>query len=103
MMTWYAKHPQVTMDMLGFIPSFLNEEDKRPAKEQIDSNYSHGGGWSAFHGFTMLPNGNLSYPGDPEVLLLAETKLRDETIRFYEHSWLCIIQPDGSFEIARVD
>jgi hypothetical protein len=29
--------------------------------------------------------------------------LRDEEIRFYDYSWLAIVQPDGSFEVARVD
>jgi hypothetical protein len=51
----------------------------------------------------MLENGNLSYPGDLETRLLFESNLRDETIRFYEGSWLAIIQPDGFFEIARLD
>ncbi len=102
-MIWYMKHPQATPEMLGFIPEFLNEDDPRPAKEQIDSNYGHGGGWHPLPGWTMLPDGNISYPGDPPCLLLAETKLRDETIRVYQYAWMAIIQPDGSFEIARLD
>jgi len=102
-MIWVAKHPDMTVEMLGYVPDFLNDQDPRPAKEQIDANYGHGGGWNSFPGFTMLPNGSLSYPGDPPIPVLAETKLRDETIRFYEHAWLAIIQPDGSYEISRVD
>jgi len=102
-MLWKLVHPQATPEMLGFLPEFLSEEDPRPAKEQIDFNYSHGGGWCPFKGFKMLPNGNLKYPGDPETELLAETKLREETIRFYNHSWCAIIQSDGSYEISRVD
>ena len=102
-MKWIPKHPKATPEMMGYFPGFLSEDDPRPAREQIDSNYQHGGGWQPFHGFTMLPDGNLSYPGDPPVQLLWETKLRDETIRFYNHAWCSIIQPDGSFEISRVD
>lgn len=102
-MIWTAKHPEMTRTHLGELPHFLSENDPRPAREQIDSNYAHGGGWSPFPGFTMLEDGNLSYPGDPPVRLLAETQLRDELIRFYEHDWLAIIQEDGSFEISRVD
>lgn len=91
------------MELLGFIPGFLSENDPRPAREQIDSAYQHGGGWSPFEGFKMLSDGNMQYPGDPPTRLLAETKLRDEVIRFYEHSWLAIVQQNGSFEVTRVD
>jgi hypothetical protein len=102
-MIWIQKHPQASIEMLGFLPSFISEEDPRPAREQFNTNYGHAGGWSPFQGFTMLPNGNLKYPEDPETRLLWETKLRDETIRFYEHAWVAIIQPDGSHEICRMD
>lgn len=102
-MIWVQKHPQFTLEMLGFIPTFLTETDPRPATEQLNTNYRHGGGWIPQSKFTMLPNGNLSYPGDPPLPLLAETHLRDETIRFYDCSYLVVIQPDGSFEVARLD
>lgn len=100
---WVAKHPEATPDMLGFLPTFLREADKRSAREQFDSAYSFAGGWHPFKGHTMLPNGNLAYPGDPPTLLLAEAKLHDETIRLYEHAWVAIIQKDGSYEIYRMD
>ena len=98
---WTAKHPQFTEDMLGYIPSFLRETDPRSAREQIASGYI--GGWEPFPGFRMLENGNLDYPGDPPTRLLAETNLRGEIIRFYNYAWLAVIQPDGSFEVARLD
>jgi hypothetical protein len=102
-MIWHLKHPKATPDMLGYIPSFLSEDNPRPAREQINTAYAHGGGFQPFIGFKMLPDGSLKYPDDPPTLLLAETTLRHETIRFYQHSWLAIIQPDGTFEITRVD
>lgn len=93
----------MTMEMLGFIPDFLSEADPRSAREQFNANYSHAGGWKPFKGFTMLKNGNLKYPGDEPTRLLAETRLRDETIRFYQHAWVAVIQTDGSYEICRMD
>lgn len=96
-------HPKATLEMLGFIPDFLNEYDPRSAREQLDSNYSHGGGFHTLPGFSMAPNGDLLYPGDPPFALLAETQLRDETIRVYNYAWVSIIQPDGSFIVARMD
>lgn len=102
-MNWKMKHPRATPDMLGYIPSFLNEDDPRSVREQLDSAYSFAGGWQPFKGFKMLSNGDLAYPGDPPTRLLAETKLRNETIRFYEHAWVAIVQEDGSYEICRMD
>lgn len=100
MLIWAKKHPKVTFEMLGYIPEFLSDNAPASAKDQIARNYC--GGWNAFKGFEMHDNG-LKYPGDPLMRLLFETKLRDEVIRFYEASWLAIIQPDGSHEIARLD
>lgn len=100
-MIWVAKHPQFRPDMLGYIPTFLNEDDPRPVREQF--NHAYSGGWRPFPGFEMLPNGDMAYPGDPPTELLAETKLRNETIRFYDCAWVAIVQPDGSFEVCRMD
>lgn len=100
-MEWTMKYPGMTIEHLGYIPHFLHNEDQRPAKEQIDAGYISG--WIPFKGFTMTKTGDLTYPGDPPMHVLAETKLRDEIIRFYPHSWLAIVQPDGSFEVARLD
>lgn len=99
---WTIKHPQFSYDGLGYLPSFLDTDNPLPAKEQFHQAYSHGGGWMRFEGFTMTETG-IKYPGDPEMVLLAETKLRDETIRFYEASWVAIVQPGGTYEIARMD
>ena len=96
------KHPKANYEMLGYLPDMLSEDDPRSAREQLDANYRHGGGWSPFKGFTMTPTG-LKYPGDPPQRLLAETTLRDETIRFYDCSWVAVVAPDGSYEIARMD
>lgn len=98
---WDFKHPEMTLDHLGFIPEFINTDDPRGAAKQIDEAYISG--WSPFPGFEMKANGDLLYPGDPPTRLLAEAKLREETIRFYDHAWLAIVQPDGTFEVARLD
>jgi hypothetical protein len=87
--------------MLGFIPSFLDEGDPRPAKEQINTNYI--GGWNPIPGFVIRQNGNLGYPDDPDMHLLAEGRFRDEVLRFYECELLGIKQPNGTWEIARLD
>jgi hypothetical protein len=96
-------HPRMTREALGEIPYFLSEEDPRSAAEQINANYPFGG-WQKFRGFTKADDkGGLKYPGDPVMRPLASAKLRDETIYFYQSAWVGIFQPDGSFEIARLD
>jgi hypothetical protein len=102
-MRWYLLHPEMRAEMLGFIPSFLDEADPRPAKEQFNERYVSGGGWSPFSGFRLGHNNALSYPGDPPLVALAETKLRNELIVFYRHAWVAIIQPDRTFEACRMD
>ena len=91
-------------DLVGFIPEFLSEDDPAPAKEQIDRSYQHGGGWRRFEGFVYDPlNKSIKYPDDPVMYPWAEAKLRDELILVYPSAWVCIVQPDGSYEIARID
>lgn len=101
-MQWIAKHPSADGGDLGFIPSFLSEDNPKSAKEQIADNYV--GGWFPFTGFIVNPNTHaLHYPGDPPMVVLWEAKLRDEVIRVHVHAWVSITQADGSVEIARLD
>ncbi len=90
-------------DALGYIPHFLVPEDTRPAKEQFTERYIYGG-WSKFEGHTLnLKTMALKYPGDPPMLPLAVAELGHEKIYVYPHAWVLILQPDGSFEVARLD
>jgi len=102
-LVWTFHHPLMTSEMLGYIPDFLSAHNPKPAVQQLHEAYRHGGGWHKFEGFKMLPNKDLSYPDDPPVRLLASCTLRDEEIRFYQHSWVAVVQKDGSFEVARMD
>ncbi len=81
MMTWVICHPAFRPEGLGYLQF---------------------GGWRPFHGFTVTARG-LEYPNDPPQPLLAEARLRNEVVRLYKGSWVAIIQPDGSHEIARMD
>jgi hypothetical protein len=91
-------------DAVGWIPQFLSEDDPRPAKEQLDTNYKHGGGWNPMNGWHFFKDTlKLYYPGDPAMLPFAKMKLRDEVILVYDHSWVLIMQPDGSHEVSRMD
>ena len=81
---------------------FLSESNPHSAREQLDAGYRQFGGWQPFHGFVMTARG-LEYPRDAPQPLLAEARLRHELVRLYKGSWVAIVQPDGSYEIARMD
>ena len=93
------------IELLGFIPSFLHEDDTRPAAEQIAENYSHGGGWRPMAGWTLdlSDGGAIAYADDPPLRPIAHAKLRDEMIIVYPHGWVAIVQRNGAFEISRMD
>lgn len=94
---------------LGFIPEFFHTDDDRPAAEQLNESYAHGGGVNPFEGFTLkldrknLANTSIKYPGDPKFLPLGWAKLRDEVILVFEYDWVAIVQPDDSYVITRCD
>lgn len=107
----YYREPSL-INAVGFIPSFLNRDDPRPAAEQFRQNYI--GGWTPFKGFTLSPGvtpglldgdniPKIKYSGDPAMPPLAYGMLRDEMIVVYPSAWVMILQPDGSHEIARMD
>jgi hypothetical protein len=83
--------------------AMLSEDDPRPAREQLDSHYKHGGGWVPFEGFRLGSDNSLLYPGDPPIRPVARARLRDEVILVYLHDWVAIKQPNGSFEVCRMD
>lgn len=102
-MVWMIVDGKSTPEDLGFIPSFLDPDDPRSAREQLDANYQHGGGWDPRPKFTLNKDGSLSYPGDPDMYPIALTTLHDVTVIVYPYSWVVLMQKDRSFEIARLD
>jgi hypothetical protein len=86
----------------GYIPTFLDTNDPRPAVEQIDANYV--GGWSDFKGFDFdYDSLTLHYKGDPPIRPLSALLFRREMLLLYPHAWVLILQPDRSWQIARLD
>ena len=91
-----------TRDDWGIIPSFLDENDPRGAKEQFNERYV--AGWSAFEGFTLnKDNMHLKYPGDPPTKPKSYMFFRDEIIVMYQHEWVMVLERDGTWEVCRMD
>lgn len=93
----------------GIVPQFLSELDPRPAVEQIDTAYAHGGGWRDFEGFIAhidwkKPGKSfLSYSGDPPMRAKAFGCLRDELVILFDSDWCAVAHPDRITRIARLD
>ncbi len=105
-------HPKATLDHLGIVPHWLNPNDDRPAAQQIDSHYQHGGGWRPMRGFELRDRarGVLVFPvkdpedGEDEVFEpFAAMMFGREMIFAYRHAIFAIVQPDGSFEVGRLN
>jgi hypothetical protein len=93
---------ELAPEACGFIPSFLDVDDGRPLKEQINDNYI--GGWHKFEGFQIKSKSwTIAYPGDPDMQPLAGAALHGEVIAVYPYAWVMIVREDNSFEIARLD
>lgn len=90
-------------NILGYLPYWLSEADPRPARDQLNEHYQHGGGWNPFTGHTLRNDNSIKYPGDPVLPPRCTARLREETICVYDHAWVAIIQPDRSFEVCRMD
>jgi len=104
MMVYIGLDSRFSFEHLGYLPGFLNDTDPRSAREQLDSHYVHGGGWHPIAKFKLNPaTGTIKFPGDPTLIPFAMTTLRDERLYFYQHSLVAIVQPDGAFEVARMD
>lgn len=95
--------PHATPDHVGFIPTFLDLDDPRPAREQFAERYVYGG-WHPQSGFTQARGAFcLDYPGDPTLTPLAAIPFRDEMVMIYPYAYVGIWQKDGSFECCRMD
>lgn len=113
------KHGVSVEDATGLIPAFFVDRDPRPAVEQINERYAHGGGWFDLAvgpgKFTMTEDGTLQYPEDPDLPALAEAWLHNmpntvypdgvekERIIVHAGAFVSIHQPDGSFRVSRLD
>lgn len=103
MIKFHMTNSLYNSEVLGLIPLFLNEHDERPAAEQFNEHYAHGGGWRPFEGFTMEEDQSIIYPGDLALRPIARATLREEKIIVYPLAWVAVVQLDGSFEISRMD
>lgn len=91
-------------DELGLIPSFIAQGDPRPAREQFDERYAHGGGWYPIKGFKAIgASSRLQYPGEPPLSPIAAFTLRDEMIVVYRYGLVAIFDRHGDFEVAKLD
>jgi hypothetical protein len=103
----YAPEPPLVWSnphVIGYLVNFLNPSDPRGAVAQIGTSYISG--WNDFNGFQLNKSGDrysLAYPNDRPMRELSRTTMRGETIVLFEYDWVAVIQPNGSFKVARLD
>lgn len=88
-------------DVIGYLTT-PSESNPKSAREQMHDGYPFGG-FQTFKGFRLGEDYQLTYPGDPPIFPVAQCKLREEQLFLYSGAWVAIIQPDRSFEVARMD
>ena len=90
-------------DDWGYILEFLDDDDPRPVREQFHERYISG--WHpapAGLDFDVV-SGILRYPGDPPLRATSVVIFGREVIALFPGSFVVIIQPDESWEAARMD
>lgn len=94
-------------DHVGLIPYNLAEfaDPSADAKKQLHDSYPHGGGWFECPGFKLNDDNSLKYPGDPKLLPRASFPLgtKGEMVYIYDSAFIAVIQPDRTFNVARMD
>ena len=86
----------------GYIPFFLQAYDPSPTTEQLDKRYVDG--WRPFSGFTLDKTTMvLTYPEDEPLKPRAIARFRADVLAIYESAWVCVLHPDGSYEVSRMD
>ena len=102
---WYYNEntdQDLANNSIGRIPQFVSLYDPRSAHEQLDA-YS-GSGWNPeLPGLWSISSDlALIYPGLPPTMPIASAYLRGEQILIYPAGWVCIMQLNGSYSIARI-
>lgn len=103
---WKIVEPHETEE-LGLLPAIFNPADPRPAREQIEDRYAHGGGWRPYGKgkwtIDYADGGTLRYPEDPAMRPWAALELNDEMVLVYDCSIIAVVQRDGTFDVLRMD
>ncbi len=102
---WFIREGH-DIEEVGFVPMFLDINDERPAAEQIDANYQHGGGWNPMEKWTFdRKTKMIKYPGDePLESFAVALPNKNETVIMYPHSFMLIYNKvNKTYEVGRVD
>lgn len=101
---WTFYQEGMTEEHLGYISQIIRSGRGATVAQQINANYSHGGGYAPMNAFTFNPvSKSIKYPGDDAMLPWATTHIDGEDVYLYEYAWLCIVQPNGEFAVTRMD
>lgn len=114
MLEFYGRNEGFCVKDLGILPLFFSDLDPRSAAEQLNTNYSHGGGFIPFgqNEFELFDWESgpaiLKYPGDRPFKEIARAYLHmgqptEELILVFDCSIVVIMQENGVFAVTRCD
>ena len=100
----------------GLLPAIFLQSDPRPAAEQLNDRYAHGGGfmptpdgaaWTYLSGepaaLTWRDLDDQDYVEDFAEVSRAQLPLTGETLILFDAAMLVIAKQDGSYQLTRVD
>ena len=93
-------------EALGPLPQWLDEGlgAGEPAQEALISRYVYyTGEFNLPDEATFDQDGTFHYPEDDAQAPLATAQLTEETVHFYQHAFVAIIQKDGATFMTRMD
>jgi len=105
---WTALARPFSPAQLGLLPSFFIKDDPRPAVDQLNERYAHGGGFCPLDGF-VIEEGRIVYPASEEwetdevYYPIARTFVNGEPVTLFEMSWLTLKDKTGKTVVCRVD
>jgi len=100
---WYLNNNvKDAMEHLGRIPLLFNPQSSDDAWLQLEENYPDGYQPQTGDAWTLTNDEYLIYKGMPPCPPSATAYLRHEKLLVYAGGWLAIVQPDGSYTLARV-
>lgn len=103
---WGLVHPHANCDMVGYIPSFIDNSSDVPLIEQINAEYISG--WhKSDQPWKRDLKSNTMWACDEDqpfrMIARYHHKPTGEYLEFYESSFTAVVKPDGTFEVARLD
>lgn len=94
--------PEALVKACGVLLEWVDDSDRRPAREQYDHHYNYGPLHESTGG-SITEEGIFMYPQDPPQYPMVKGRMRHETIYIYQHAFVAIVNDNGNIFRTRID